>query len=113
MATVTVSKPDLFPNGTALSAYPERAVNRHGPNVDITAPAAATATVSAGSAALTGLVDGTSYVIVGTVSGKVQFLSVRTPEVNTGLAALLGATTNPNGTPMPSWRKRRRALGLV
>lgn len=108
MATLTVARPDLFPNGTALSAY-ARPGKRYplpgltdAPNPGVTP--AATATVSSDTAALTGLVDGADYVIVGQVGSEYHRLYMRTTEVSTGLAG--------SGS-VPKWRTARAAAGLA
>jgi hypothetical protein len=97
MASATVTRPDLFPNGTSVAAYPVTNRSEHG----YSATADDTKTVASDQAAFTTLVEGRSYVLVGN-NGKV--LRFRTVEATVGLAA---------PALMPSWRARRRALGLI
>jgi hypothetical protein len=98
MASATVTRPDVFPNGTSVAAYPATNQSEHG---RAGGTADDTKTVSSDSAAFTTLTAGRSYVLVGD-NGKT--LRLRTVETNTGLAAT---------ALMPSWRARRRALGLI
>src|SRR4051812_43233254 len=97
MASATVTRPDVFPNGTSVAAYPVANQSEHG---RAGGTADDTKTVSSDSAAFTTLTAGRSYVLVGD-NGKT--LRMRTVETSTGIA----------GVPLPSWRQRRRNLGLI
>lgn len=114
MATVTIARPDVFPDGTSIRA--DVNPKRFPLPGDTDAPLGsglATATVASGTAALTGLADGVDYVISGQVGGRWRRLYMRTTETATGLAGVTTAVTQPNGLPHPKLRQRRRALGLV
>jgi hypothetical protein len=115
MATITVSRPDVFPDGTSISAYrrPTPVFPLPGPDRAPVGTAADTQTVSSGTATFTGLADGSRYVIVGLVGSDYRRLVMFTAETNTGLAGVQGATTAQSGVAFPSWRQRRRSLGLV
>lgn len=103
MATITVARPDLFPDGTVVKAYSEQIPNFNNPDVQLVGAGAASATMSGGTASLTGLADGQRYVVAAQVSGAWRRFHSRTTETTTGLA----------GVPHPSWRQRRRSLGLT
>lgn len=114
MATITVARPDVYPDGTTVEARVDRrAFPLPGPDDAPVGSAAASGTMTAGTVDLTGLADGTSYVVVGLVAGKYRRLFYRTTEVSTGLKGVQTAVTQPNGLAHPSWRKRRRAASLV
>lgn len=108
MATLTITRTDVFPEGTAIAAYVDAKRSRSDLLSDSTSDAplgatAATATISSGTADLTGLADGTSYIVAGSVGGVYRRLRYRTTETSTGLAA---------SALIPTWRSRRTALGL-
>lgn len=115
MASVTLARPDLFPDGTSVGAYPRPSPKFPLPGLDRAPIGAAdgSATVTAGSVTITGLTDGTRYELVGLVGGEYRRIYVKTPETNTGLVGVQTAVTAPNGLAHPKWRQRRRALGLV
>lgn len=114
MATITVARPDVFPDGTTVEARVKRvAFPLPSPDDAPVGTAAATGTMTSGTVALAGLADGTDYEVAGSVGGKYRRIYYRTVEVSTGLAAVQSPVTAPNGLAHPSWRKRRRGLGLV
>lgn len=115
MPSVTLTRPDVFPDGTSVSAYavPNAKFPLPGLSHAPTGTAADTQTVSSGAATFT-LAAGTRHVFVGLVGSDYRRVYLRTTETTTGLGPLQDtAATNPNGTNRPSWRTRRRALGLV
>lgn len=115
MASLTVARPDVFPDGTSISAYarPNPRFPLAGEAEAPVGTAAATATTASGTASLTGLADGTRYMVAGQVGGRWRRLYFFTPETTTGLAGVATAVTAPNGLAHPKWRQRRRAAGLV
>ncbi len=114
MATITVARPDVFPDGTTVEARVQRkAFPLPGPSEAPIGTAAASGEMTSGTVDLTGLADGTSYTISGLVGGSYRRLTMRTAETSTGLAAVQSAVTAPNGLAHPKWRQRRRAAGLV
>lgn len=105
MANTVISRPDLYPVGTSVKAYLERAAKstqRRG-----VAPGAAsveTQTVAAGGAlTFTTLVAGTQYLLHATVNGVERYLRA----TGTGTA-----TIGLEAVPKPKWKARRQALGL-
>lgn len=114
MATITVARPDVFPDGTTVEARVKRmAFPLPSENDAPVGTAAATGTMTSGTVALTGLADGTDYAVSGLVGSVYKRIYYRTAEVSTGLAGVQTAVTAPNGLAHPSWRKRRRAAGLI
>lgn len=82
MATVAVSRPDLFPEGTLVRAYLEAAF--HGQEGPPQGPEVTSATVTGGVALLTGLVAGTQYVAYAVVNAEQRVLMVA-PAGTTGI----------------------------
>lgn len=114
MASLTVARPDVFPDGTDVGAYARQLPKFPEGSGAPVGTAVASGTVSSGSVALTGLADGTRYAIAGQVGGVWRRIYMFTPEVGTGLTALqTSASVTSGGLPHPALRKRRRALGLV
>jgi len=80
MATFTVERLDLFPNGTVVKAYPRNAFHQ-GQSGAPTAAATAEATMSSGKAELTGLVEGAPYVAYANVGNLDTYLEIRSATV--------------------------------
>lgn len=105
-ATVTINRPDLFPVGTSVSAYPLRRVAAE-PTAGIqpSTAAAATATVAGtGMVTFTGLADGTSFQAAAQVNGTWRHVLFTTAPP---------AKVWQSGTTKPAWKTRREALGLL
>jgi hypothetical protein len=80
VATFTLTRPDLFPNGTSVGAYPKTnwTFSQLPPAGAAPGSATATATVSSGSAAFTGLADNTEYFAGASVSGTWRYITIVT-----------------------------------
>lgn len=72
----TLSRPDLFPSGTSVGAYPESNWPVK-PDLSAAPPGAATNTQTAGATGLTftGLTDGTRYLAYASVGGQHRYAS--------------------------------------
>ena len=78
---VTVDVADVYPNGTSVSAYPQRA---QVPGAGPLGPATDTATVASGQVTFDGLTTGEAYAAYGTVDGslvRVDFNVDRPPHI--------------------------------
>lgn len=94
--TFTLTRPDIFTEGETVDAFLIEGAQQE---VRGGEASAANAAVTTGAIAFTGLAEGRNYVAKGRTSG-------RTCKFRT-------TTATANEVPHPSWRQRRRDLGLV
>lgn len=81
MATLTIEKPDFFPDGTVLGAYPfSNWPSDDPPSGPPRGAAAEQATVSEGAATFSELAPETVYWIVGKVGPEYRYVGVVTAE---------------------------------
>lgn len=95
MATVSLTRPDLFPNGTVVGIYPAAAKN---PGQPPTAAAIASGTVASDNLSVTnaGILSYTSYVAAAQVGGVWVYANLRSTLdiTDTGTATGTGNTTS-------------------
>lgn len=93
MANLVISRPDLFPDGTSVSAFP--AISRKADGSPPGGPALETQTVSSGIATFTTLANDTAYTFYAAATGR--YLNQRLSTTDTGSAT--GTLTTTSGTP--------------
>jgi hypothetical protein len=94
MASLTINRPDLFPNGTTVKAY-----KRTSPAGNYAGVEDDSKTISSDSATFS-VTEGYTYVVIGSNGARLQ---ARPTESTVGLAAT---------ALKPPWKSRRQALGL-
>lgn len=110
MASLTFSKPDTFPDGTALSVYPPENWPGGSPSGAPVGASVATATVANGEATFKGLDYLTLYVVVGQVSAEWRFVPIVVGAPSSGDTQPAHKTTRQAAVPAAN---AAHALGTI